>query len=427
MKALAGFIKLSTTFFVCMTIVAIVESFYDKDFYATTFLDNIEEVDLGISSKKEERVVASRLERVSLPKIQKVPKSLKSVIEDGKWVITRILDSKGNEVFRDSNNNEIIIVEFELIGESIVRVDKDNDQVFNVSLFTDQGTIALFKEFDLGYEIIEAKKYNNEASISEEEGDKNKRTSNSKVIKYNIEEDLFLVSALDPKSNKGVLKGDLINGNAILKNGDIILENIQLYIGQKSQTETFSTEATIEGHGTFNDGIGTQGIVTKVQDDEIKVRFSVGPLAGIMLSFASYDKKHKASNSVDSSINSESLSNEKEEREDFQRPINGTYQKPQQYVPSFLSEGETINEEADNIQGEDVNDTTEDYQANYDGQYDDEYSDSDQNIEENSEYVEVVNPAGTRKENQSIIETDQGSDDIVSNTSKDIELVGFSF
>ncbi|MCR9205866.1 MAG: hypothetical protein NXH75_14880, partial [Halobacteriovoraceae bacterium] len=100
-----------------------------------------------------------------------------------------------------------------------------------------------------------------------------------------------------------------------------------------NQTEIFSTEARIKNHGTFNDARGTQGIITNVNKDEIKVRFSTGPLAGAMLNFVTYQKKSE----IESKYGATTQATYPQETQPAQEvkkepaPIIGQYEQPEQY------------------------------------------------------------------------------------------------
>lgn len=323
MRALKALSKLMFLGMLLVSLVAVAESYYDRSFYTADFLNNVEEVSLDLPNQPEKRIVASERKK-KLPLIQEVPMTLKSII-DGKWQITRVVNEEGIDAYNVKNERSFIAAEFELIEKSLIRVDSDIEQTFFVSLYTRAGTIVLFKEFGDGYEIVEAKKIlseKKEDSVAEVEQIEEKKS------KYDIEEDLFLVSALDPKKNRNVLRGESVSGYAYLKNGELIMENIQLHVGTGSQTVSLSTEARIQEHGTFNDGRGTQGIVTNVNKDEIKVRFSTGALAGAMLNFVTYQKKSEIESKFGASTQANFPQTEAVEQA---QPINAQVEQPEVY------------------------------------------------------------------------------------------------
>lgn len=292
MKALRVIAKTLILSLGVISLVAVAETYYDRKFYTADFMDEVDEVNLAISVPAEKRIVASEVKR--LPLIQNIGLDRKSEI-NGKWQITRVLNEKGNVIYDVFNNpkdsTNYVEVSFELINLSTVQIDQDIEQTYKISLLTAQGTIGLFKEFGEGYEVVEARRVSGVINKDQIASKIEEEAEEAKKPKYDIQDDLFLVSGLDPKKNRNVLRGNDVEGYAYLKNGELILENISLHMGTKNQTESFSTEARIMGHGTFNDGRGSQGIITNISNNEIKVRFSTGQLAGAMLNFVTYDKK----------------------------------------------------------------------------------------------------------------------------------------
>lgn len=341
----------------CVSLVAVAETYYDQKFYTADFLNEVEEVNLDLPPLKEKRIVASEVKK-KLPLIQEVPMNLKSLI-DGKWEITRVIDEEGNTAFSSTKSREKVTVSMELVDVSVVRIDSDLDQTFLVSLFTREGTLALFKEFGDGFEIVEARRIKEEKKAVEEAIVEEAKEEKSK---YDIEEDLFLVSGLDPQKNRNVLRGEALEGYAYLKNGELILENIKLHLGTNNQTETFSTEARIQNHGTFNDGRGTQGIITNVTKDEIKVRFSTGPLTGAMLNFVTYQKKSEIEAKFGATTQATFPQEEQPQPEvkKEEAPINGQYEQPEQYPEvkdSEEAQEEYYDDEAvQEVDGERIND-----------------------------------------------------------------------
>lgn len=380
---LRAFTKLMVLVLFCVSLVAVAETYYDQKFYTADFLNNVEEVKLDLPKVADKRIVASQ-EVKKLPLIQEVPLNVKSLI-DGKWEITRVIDEEGNTAFNSKNVIKKVVVELELVDVSVVRINRDLDQTFLVSLFTREGTIALFKEFGEGYEIVEARRIKEE--VKEEVAEEVKEEK--KAGQYDIEEDLFLVSALDPQKNRNVLRGEALEGYAYLKNGELIVENVKLHVGSNNQTETFSTEARIQSHGTFNDGRGTQGIVTNVTKDEIKVRFSTGPLSGAMLNFVTYEKKGKIEAQFGAATQQTFPADQAQATQPQveQKPINGQYEQPQQYPQEEMSEEELVQEEAyeEELQEEQAYETVDGERVNEGGLPEFENADDFQNMRDTAD------------------------------------------
>ncbi|MCF8058040.1 MAG: hypothetical protein K9K67_01990 [Bacteriovoracaceae bacterium] len=326
MKALKAIAKIFIVGLGFLSLVAIAETYYDKQFYTANFMDEVEEVKLNLPIPNEKRIVASFEKK--LPLVQEVPLSMSSLV-DGKWEIKRVINEEGRVAYDAIRNPKAssVVVEVKLISLSTVRIDNDVEQTFKISLLTEEGTIALFKIFGEGYEIVEAVRV--KSSVNVEDEVLKEEVVEQKKSKYDIEEDLFLVSALDPKKNRNVLRSQDVEGYAYLKNGELILENIKLHVGTKNQTESVSTEARIMDHGTFSDGRGTQGIVTNISNDEIKVRFSTGPLAGAMLNFVTYEKKGSIEEKFGAAPERQAV-----EVQDSPAAVNAQIEKPEVYESS---------------------------------------------------------------------------------------------
>ena len=73
---------------------------------------------------------------------------------DGIWEITRIVDANDVIKFDKKNHhedaNKTIRVPFKLIGTSKVMVNNDPKLVYDISLLSDFGTIAIFKKIGKG-------------------------------------------------------------------------------------------------------------------------------------------------------------------------------------------------------------------------------------------------------------------------------------
>ncbi len=295
MKAFKNLVKTLSVGLGLLSLVAMAESYYDQQFYTADFMDSVVEVDVNLSQTfGDKRIVAS--ENIKYPLIQKVGMEDSSLV-DGEWIITKVIDDQDNVQYdmKEEKDGERVVINLKLIDLSTVRVDEDFGQTFKISLLTREGTIALFKEFGEGFEIVQAVKVKKDTLAPQVDVNKPIAEINEEknANRYHIEDDLSLVSAQDPNRNRNILRGDSMEGYAYLKNGELIMENIILHVGTKNQTEALSTEARIKNHGVFNDMRGNQGILTNVSKDEVKVRFSTGVLAGAMLNFVTPAKKQE--------------------------------------------------------------------------------------------------------------------------------------
>ena len=392
MSAAKAIIKTFTIGLTIVSFVAVAETYYDKKFYTASFMDKVEEVRIDIEPSMEKRVVASK-ER-DLPLIHTLEMKNKNVV-NGEWMITRVsqfFEDKEEVVFDKYNKAQDkdaeVLVGFNLIEKSTIRINNDYDQTYKISLLTENGTIALFKEFGEGYEVVEARKY---VATKKKETIVESSVENEKKNKFDIRDDLYLVSAVDPKRDKNLLKGRKVEGYAYLKSGVLILEGVQLHIGSQNQTESISTEMRVKAHGTFNDQNGSQGIVTLTSKQEIKVRFSTGPLAGALLNFATYDKKQEIEQKYEESqkqVEAAISNDDTEERREVGGgldPINPPEDEYNNIEEDHIddqyqtSAEDNFNESDMDRRGEDISQYPEDregqYQDGYSDGYDEEYVD----------------------------------------------------
>lgn len=277
---------------VLVTFVAFAEIVYDQTFYSSEdFMATTPQVDIEVKVKApvvvEKRV--ARREAVK-PRVQRVELRDSNLV-NGKWEVVRILNDKLLPVYdknaRYEDEKSEIIVDLELIDKSTVRINEDVDQTFLISMMTKRGTIALFKPFGTGYEILEARRINENRSSARVQKVVSSEPKLTKIEKrFEMNQELVLKSALNPTQSGEILKGEKVSGSIYLMGDQVMFENIALNVGSDKQTETLSFEAQIDGntgHMNYNNEI--QGIVSVVGDKEVRVRFSTGPLANAMLNF----------------------------------------------------------------------------------------------------------------------------------------------
>lgn len=329
-----------------VSLIAVAETYYDQKFYTASFIDQVQEVNFKLPSKAENRIVASKEKK--LPIVQEVTLDNASLI-DGDWKITKVINDLGDVTYDSEKDfsKDAVVVEMKLISISTVRIDNDLEQTFKVSYLTENGTIALFKEFGEGYEIVQAIRYNKPVKKEVKKAvTASEETSQKEVTpgqKFHIDEALTLLSAIDPKKTRSALRGNLVQGNAYLNNGELILEGVAIHLETPQQTEMVSTEVRLKGHGAFNDDNGIAGVVTNVTKNEIKVRFSTGPLAGVMLNFVTDQKKSEIEEKFGASFRENRV-------EEIYPPaqgqaINAQTEKPEVYPEQVKEEEEIYAEE----------------------------------------------------------------------------------
>lgn len=292
MKALKTTFKFIASVSIIASVVAMAENYYDQKFYSYEVMAE-REVPLTIEVDTEfTRNVASSEKK--FPIIQEVLMKDAGKI-NGVWNVTRLVDDKSNVVF-DMNNNFAdkdgnIEVKMELVSDSTVMINNDEEQVYKISLLTEKGTLTLFKPFGIGYEIVEArfnaKESNREVvkSVKKQEVAQTKEEKRS-ALQKGFDEDLVLISALDIKKSREVMnafKGQ-IEGRAYYNDGYLEIEGVVLHKGSKEETLPLRVSADVKDFGAFNDG-EVHGMVTSVTETELKITLSTGPIANAMLNF----------------------------------------------------------------------------------------------------------------------------------------------
>jgi len=234
-----------------------------------------------------------------LPAAQYLPVNKENEAKiNGKWEIKIIQNDDEAEVYNAQNEEMKIIVNFEMVGTSLVRIDNDNEMVFDISLLHESGlTIALFRSFGKGFEIIEARR------VSEKEVVAN---TSSEVVAEKIEKksgivanetyDLVLERVLHPTKDSNILKGEAISGAVTLREGSLENFSALIGIGKKYETSVDISFADINDGGQFEtdiDGEMVTGLVTNNGEGSFRVRFVTGKLAGAMLNFVTEEELAK--------------------------------------------------------------------------------------------------------------------------------------
>jgi hypothetical protein len=203
------------------------------------------------------------------------------------WEIARIVDADKTVAFDKFQNPEdakkSIKIKMELVGNGIVRLNNDNQQVYRVSILSDFGTIAIFKKIGNGFEILEAKKIQEVAQAP-------------KALVVSEEVDLVLERALNQTKSNKVLVGDKVSGRLTLANKVLNSLSIELTNdnGEKQSIEIDS--ADLMDGGTFKtevNGEEVSGVIFNNGKDGYRMSFVTGPLAGAMLNFVTKEQFDK--------------------------------------------------------------------------------------------------------------------------------------
>lgn len=211
---------------------------------------------------------------------------------NGKWRIYNFIDNE------DHDHKIEKTVSFELIGNSRIKIDNDNEQIFRVSYLTDHNTIAIFKKVGNGFEILEAIKSTQKtkkikSSNSSRSNNFSSRLSENEVSQakgVNLEEDvdLILERGFNPNISKNIFVGESVSGSLSIMSGKISGLRVVLARGLREEQSIDIEYADIKDGGVFEteyDNEVISGIVSNFGQGVYRVRFATGPMKGAMLNF----------------------------------------------------------------------------------------------------------------------------------------------
>lgn len=202
------------------------------------------------------------------------------------WEITRIVDNSEKVAFDKLANPEdakkSIKVKIELINNGIVRVNNDNGQIYNISLLSEFGTIALYKKLGNGFEILEAKKVVVQ------------QANTSLIVSEEVE--LVLERALNQAKSSKVLEGNDVSGAMSLSATTINGFSVELR-NPNGETQNIEIDsADLMDGGAFKaevNGEEVSGVVFNNGKDGYRISFVTGPIAGSMLNFVTKEQMEK--------------------------------------------------------------------------------------------------------------------------------------
>ncbi|MGZ3789534.1 MAG: hypothetical protein ACXVLQ_13485 [Bacteriovorax sp.] len=247
-----------------------------KSFNAETADNEMSPIERSVASEEVSRVAQMYLP-MNAANIKKINTT---------WEITRIVGSDEKVAFDRLANSEdakkSIKVPLELIGNGIVRVNKDNEQIYRISLLSDFGTIALFKKMGNGFEILEAKR----TALAKEE--------TNLVVAEEVE--LVLERALNQAKSTKVLVGNDVSGQVSLSAKTISGLEVELR-NPNGETQNIEIDsADLMDGGAFKaevNGEEVSGVVFNNGKDGYRISFVTGPIAGAMLNFVTKEQLEK--------------------------------------------------------------------------------------------------------------------------------------
>lgn len=196
---------------------------------------------------------------------------------NGNWEITRIIGADEVVTF-DKNQNpddakKSIVIPMKLVGTSRVMINNDAELVYNISLLSDFGTIAIFKKIGNGFEILEAKMVK---APKEEE------------LAVSDEVELVLERALNQSKSSKILTGADAAGEMVLSKSSIEGLSISLTNTNGEVQNIEISSAQLMDGGAFKADVENEevsGVIFNNGKEGYRLSFVTGPLAGAMLNF----------------------------------------------------------------------------------------------------------------------------------------------
>ena len=235
-----------------------------------------------------ERNLASDDSGMEQPKIALTRVDMSSAFKvNGTWEVTRIIGADEVVTYDKQHNpddsKKTIKVPMKLIGTSKVMINNDPDLVYNISLLSDFGTIAIFKQIGKGQEILEAK------MIREPKAEESSLAVSDEV-------ELVLERALNQAKSAKILTGSEATGEMTLSKKSIESLTVSLTNTNGEVQNIEISSAQLMDGGSFKADVGDQevsGVVFNNGKDGYRLSFVTGPLAGAMLNFVTKEELSK--------------------------------------------------------------------------------------------------------------------------------------
>lgn len=205
---------------------------------------------------------------------------------NGNWEVTRIVGADELVTFDKLNNPEdskkMIKIPMKLVGTSKVMINNDPDLVYNISLLSNFGTIAIFKKIGNGQEILEAKMIR---EVKKEE-----------TLAVSDEVELVLERALNQSKSARILLGSEATGEMTLSKKSIEGLSVSLRNTNGEVQNIEISSAQLQDGGSFKADVGDEevsGVIFNNGKDGYRLSFVTGPLAGAMLNFVTKEELSK--------------------------------------------------------------------------------------------------------------------------------------
>lgn len=246
--------------------------------------------------ENSDRIVASsNRETVA---VQYLPVAEYSKVINGKWSIIRIEDHEGHEIYNKENTSENRIVDMELIGTGLVRLNESDDYTFDVSfLHENKKNISIFRAFENGFELIEARRIEEKvvvAQFSEEIVDE--VLSEEEVVVTSQDRREFLIErAILPSMNNKMFRGHDIDGSVTVGPNGVEGLFFTVYADGQEVNEVVGDLKLKDGN-TFEvelQGQKASGIFSRNGENGYRLRFATGPYKGALINYVTYDELEK--------------------------------------------------------------------------------------------------------------------------------------
>jgi len=283
-------LRLFVSAIVVTSVVVIAGTIKDMSFHSKSFMAGSEPDQITHNRLDDtyEREVASS-NKVRIPVIYFPLNDANQLRINGSWLLTRFLDQNEREESLD------IKVSFELIGNSLIKVNNEDEQIFSITFLSSYNTIGLVKAVDDGFEILEARKIPDDPieAIEVVEAVVKKEVKVKGLIADDIQY-LSLKTVLHPKKSKQILKGESVEGSLKKLHDSIENFSVIIYLKNNEELRLDIPFTKINDGGQFNeDGPDgpTSGVITNNgKKGHYRVRFVTGPLAGAFLNFIPQDE-----------------------------------------------------------------------------------------------------------------------------------------
>ncbi|MFG1487529.1 hypothetical protein [Halobacteriovorax sp. RZ-2] len=253
----------------------------------------MQQKDISFEKRVDEsvdRIVASSdREKIS---VQYLPVAEYAQIIDGQWEIVRVENHEGNEIFNERNANSKRLVDMKLIGTGLVQLNESDEYTFDVSfLHENNKNISIFRAYEDGFELIEARKVIEEKKEESLEVNVDKALEEVAVINENDRKELVIERVVLPQLNNKLIRGeDKIEGSVTVgPNGvqglyfNVFDKDINEVLGDIKLKDGNSFEVELQGQLSH-------GVFARNGENGYRLRFTTGPYAGGLINYVTYDE-----------------------------------------------------------------------------------------------------------------------------------------